>query len=177
MGRFSSDFEKAFDKVIYLFIYLRKLISKLHTYGLHVSIINWICGSLETRKHRAKDNISYSGWNNVISGVLRGNILGRLLTHRPYYVRTCGLLLPPSSVVCWSVSLSHKWTLQKRLNRSRCRLGWGLGWAQGTMYLDGGPNNFGGRRAHCTYRDFLPWAMQERLNGSICRLDCGLGWA
>ena len=79
MGRFSSDFEKAFDKVIYLFTYLRKLISKLHTYGLHVSIINLICGSLETRKHRAKDNISYSGWNNVISGVLRGNVLGRLL--------------------------------------------------------------------------------------------------
>jgi len=33
-----SDFEKAFDKVHH-----RRLISKLHTYGLHDTIINWIC--------------------------------------------------------------------------------------------------------------------------------------
>ena len=48
----------------------------------------------------------------------------------------------PSSVVClivgwlvvrWSVGLSRSWTLQKRLNRSRCRLGYGFVWAQGSM--------------------------------------------
>ena len=27
-----------------------------------------------------------------------------------------------------------KWAEQKRLNRSRCRLGFGLGWSQGTTY-------------------------------------------
>jgi len=37
----------------------------------------------------------------------------------------------PSSVVCPSVCLSHQWALQKLLNRSRCLLSWGLGWAQG----------------------------------------------
>jgi len=36
-----SDFEKAFDKVPH-----RRLISKLHTYGLHDTIINWICDFL-----------------------------------------------------------------------------------------------------------------------------------
>jgi len=44
----------------------------------------------------------------------------------------------PSSVVCLSVCrsvcLSQSWTLQKRLNRSRCRLGCGLEWAQGIIY-------------------------------------------
>jgi len=32
-----------------------------------------------------------------------------------------------SSVVCLSVCLSHWWALQKRLNWSRCHLGWGPG--------------------------------------------------
>ena len=38
-----SDFEKAFDKVH------RRLTSKLHTYGLHDTIINWICEFLAAR--------------------------------------------------------------------------------------------------------------------------------
>jgi len=43
-----------------------------------------------------------------------------------------------SSVVCRSVCLSvTTTTLQKRLNRSRCRLGHGLGWAQRTTYYMG----------------------------------------
>jgi len=36
--------------------------------------------------------------------------------------------------VAWSVGLfvglSQSWALQKRLNRSRCLLGWGFGWAK-----------------------------------------------
>ena len=36
-------------------------------------------------------------------------------------------------VTCRSVGLSQSWTLQKQLNRSRCRLGCGLGLAQGTI--------------------------------------------
>ena len=39
-----------------------------------------------------------------------------------YYQQSC--------VVC----RSHYWALQKWLHRSRCHLGWGLGWAQRTMY-------------------------------------------
>jgi len=44
----------------------------------------------------------------------------------------------PSSVVCLpvglSVCLSQLWAMQKRLNRSRCRVSYALRWAQGTMY-------------------------------------------
>jgi len=40
--------------------------------------------------------------------------------------------------VAWSVDLSvclsRSWALQKLLNRSRCCLGCGLWWAEGTVY-------------------------------------------
>ena len=52
-----SDFEKAFDKVPH-----RRLISKLYSYGLHDSIINWIFEFLKARQYRVKVNISYSDW-------------------------------------------------------------------------------------------------------------------
>ena len=69
-----SDFEKAFDKVPH-----RRLISKLRTYGLHDTVINWICDVLAVRKYRVKVNISYSGWNDVSSGIPQGSVLGLLL--------------------------------------------------------------------------------------------------
>jgi len=36
--------------------------------------------------------------------------------------------------VCLSCSVSQSWALQKRLNRSRCRLGYGLRCAHGSIY-------------------------------------------
>jgi len=41
-----SDLKKAFDNVPH-----RRLISKLHTYGLHETIINWICDFLSASKY------------------------------------------------------------------------------------------------------------------------------
>ena len=64
-----SDFEKAFDKVPH-----RRLISKLHTYGLHDTIINWICDFLAARKYRVKVNNSFSRWNDVTSGIPQGSV-------------------------------------------------------------------------------------------------------
>jgi len=100
-----------------------------------------------------------------------------------YYVRRCGLFCYRlSSVVCLSVCLSQSWALKKRLNRSRCCFGWGLGWAQGTMYYMGvqiipweGAILTG--RPTVKYRDTLRWAVQKQLNQSWCRLGCGLGCA
>jgi len=66
--------------------------------------------------------------------------------------------------VCQSVGLSRSWALQKRLDRSRCRLECELRWAQGTMYWmevqiptrEGG--NFEGKKgpAHGHSRTCLP---------------------
>jgi len=39
--------------------------------------------------------------------------------------------------VAWIVGLSRSWALQKRQNRSRCRFGCGLNWAQWTTYYLG----------------------------------------
>jgi len=55
--------------------------------------------------------------------------------HRPCYVRGCSLFLPTEQRGLSVYLLVYQWALQKRLNGSRCHLGWGLGWwGQGTMY-------------------------------------------
>ena len=73
-----SDFEKAFDKVPH-----KILISKLYSYGLHDSIINWIFEFLKARQCRVKVNISYSDWDDVTSGIPQGSVLGPLLLSAP----------------------------------------------------------------------------------------------
>ena len=67
-----SDFEKAFDKVPH-----RRLISKLHAYGLRDSIIRWIKKFLNARKYRVKVNLSSSRWCDVTSGIPQGSVLVR----------------------------------------------------------------------------------------------------
>jgi len=74
-------------------------------------------------------------------------------------------------------------SVQTRLNRSRCRFGCGLAWAQSIMCYMGGPDPRG--KGHfwwigapvVKYRHVVPQAVQKRLNRSICRFGCGLQWA
>ena len=70
---------------------------------------------------------------------------------------------------------SLPWALQKRLNRTRCRLGLGFGWAHGTMYqmgLEVAPCEGAIFRANGTSAgmtdDTLQWAEQKWLNRSRC---------
>jgi len=66
-----TDFEKAFDKVLH-----RRLLSKLKSYKLHTSIIDWIKDFLTDRKQRVRVNGEFSCWAEVLSGIPQGSILG-----------------------------------------------------------------------------------------------------
>jgi len=74
-------------------------------------------------------------------------------------------------------------SVQTRLNRSRCRLDYGLAWSQSIMcYMGIQIPHLKGQfwwmgAPTVNYRHFLPSAVQKRLNRSIYRMGCGLRWA
>ncbi len=69
-----TDLEKAFDKVPH-----QRLLSKLQTYGIHEKAINWIKAFLTNRRQRVKINDALSDWEEVLSGIPQGSVLGPLL--------------------------------------------------------------------------------------------------
>jgi len=69
-----TDLQKAFDKIPH-----KRLISKLHSYGIHKSLIGWIECFLANRKQRVRVKETFSNWAAVISGISQGSILGPLL--------------------------------------------------------------------------------------------------
>jgi len=46
---------------------------------MHDTLVNWICDFLAARKYRVKVNFSYSGWNDITSGISQGSVLGPFL--------------------------------------------------------------------------------------------------
>jgi hypothetical protein len=68
------DFMKAFDKVPH-----RRLLQKLHTYGVRGKVWNWVEAFLTARKQRVTVNGEFSPWQEVISGIPQGSVLGPLL--------------------------------------------------------------------------------------------------
>ena len=69
-----TDFRKAFDSVPH-----RKLLLKIQGYGIKGKVLAWLQAFLTQRKQRVILNGSFSKWNNVVSGVPQGTILGPVL--------------------------------------------------------------------------------------------------
>ena len=68
------DFSKAFDKVPY-----KQLLSKIKSFGIDGKIFNWLEDWLKNRKQRVVLNGKSSNWQDVLSGIPQGSVIGPLL--------------------------------------------------------------------------------------------------
>ena len=73
-GTVLTDLSKAFDCIFH-----DSLIAKLNAYEQPLSALKLITDYLQNRKQRIKIRSIYSDWEDIISGVPQGSILGPLL--------------------------------------------------------------------------------------------------
>jgi len=69
-----TDFEKAFDTVPH-----KRLMIKIRAYGFHEQVCKWIEDFLKDRKQRVTVNGKTSAWEEIISGITQGSVMGPLL--------------------------------------------------------------------------------------------------
>ena len=119
---FIPDFEKAFDTPPH-----ELLKSKLFSYGIRGTTLNWISAFLCFRQQRVVVNGIKSDWDTVVSGVPQGTVLGPLLFS--LYINTADIeseiRLFADDCVCYSEIKKEEDTL--KLQRDIDRLGVGLG--------------------------------------------------
>ena len=74
IGLFMMDLSKTFDCIPH-----DLLIAKIHTYGFNKNLLKFIYSYLKERNQRVKMNSEVSTWDEILSGVPQGFVLGPLL--------------------------------------------------------------------------------------------------
>jgi len=105
------DFKKAFDSVPHT-----RLLKKLNAYGFRGKLLDWIKSFLTSRKQQVCVNGSYSGWNDVLSGIPQGSVLGPLLF--TIYNNDLSSVLKNSVLLFTDDSHTKVFTMIDRLNPS-----------------------------------------------------------
>ena len=131
------DFAKAFDKVSHT-----KSVQKLEAYGIDYVLVRWIKAFLTERKKRVMIGNNYSEWEEVISSVPQGAVLGPLLF--TFFIND----LPNKVKNPCKLSVEDVHEIQENINRLQS---WSKTWKMSFNYEKCKVMHFGRRNAEHEY--------------------------